>query len=304
MPYNNENSFYKYTNAKVTKIVLANTTFRWSSPDQFNDPFDMQFYLNEPEISEQRSRRIVEIIIERLRKDKTIDIHPTRAHCTKTKFIVLAFRKIQERMSSLDENELKEIVFSMIHDIKPSERSGIIEINQTWQNVLERMIVFCVSEVPDNLLMWSHYSENHSGVVFKLDCRKDLDSALCAAKKVRYSETMPVRLDDDQTLRFVLGGQLKNAKDVLDDLSLTKSIDWSYEKEWRCIADKRSNRAERHEDVQFFAHELSEVIFGCRTSESDIHQICLLLDQGPYTARKTRARKHETRYELILEPLQ
>ena len=33
--------FYKYTTAKTTEIILATRKLRWSSPLQFNDPFDV-----------------------------------------------------------------------------------------------------------------------------------------------------------------------------------------------------------------------------------------------------------------------
>lgn len=34
--------FYKYTDVETGCMILQNKTWRWSSPNQFNDPFDVQ----------------------------------------------------------------------------------------------------------------------------------------------------------------------------------------------------------------------------------------------------------------------
>src|SRR4051812_23527309 len=38
--------FYKYVDADTAKIILKNSTLRWSAPSRFNDPFDVQFDLH------------------------------------------------------------------------------------------------------------------------------------------------------------------------------------------------------------------------------------------------------------------
>jgi hypothetical protein len=41
-PKHNRTHFYKYTDIETACLILQNKTWRWSSPSQFNDPFDVQ----------------------------------------------------------------------------------------------------------------------------------------------------------------------------------------------------------------------------------------------------------------------
>lgn len=40
--------------------------------------------------------------------------------------------------------------------------------DQTWRRTKRQWRVVCLSEVPNNILMWSHFTESHKGVVFGL----------------------------------------------------------------------------------------------------------------------------------------
>ena len=39
--------------------------------------------------------------------------------------------------------------------------------------------------------MWSHYADQHRGVVFQLGCIDEIDNSLFAAQKVTYTNTSP-----------------------------------------------------------------------------------------------------------------
>jgi hypothetical protein len=54
--------------------------------------------------------------------------------------------------------------------------------------------VLCLSEIRDSILMWSHYAENHTGVVLAFRPLVERDSALLAAEKVNYVEKVPLIL--------------------------------------------------------------------------------------------------------------
>lgn len=63
------------------------------------------------------------------------------------------------------------------------------------------------------MLMWSHYSDEHRGMIEKYNCFP-----------VIYSNKMPQRMTLDI-----------NNKKELNESILTKSKDWEYEAEWRVI---------------------------------------------------------------------
>jgi hypothetical protein len=58
--------FYKYLSAATAKVVLRNQTLRWSSPTQFNDPFDvpreLAFEFTTSEIKQALSNVFVQLL--------------------------------------------------------------------------------------------------------------------------------------------------------------------------------------------------------------------------------------------------
>ncbi|WP_353237120.1 DUF2971 domain-containing protein [Limnohabitans sp.] len=87
--------------------------------------------------------------------------------------------------------------------------------------------VFCLSEVPDSLLMWAHYGASHEGFVVEFDaCHPYFDEAISEEddlrhiRRVQYRETRP-------------SAQLSEMS--ASELFLVKSQHWAYENEWRIV---------------------------------------------------------------------
>lgn len=80
--------------------------------------------------------------------------------------------------------------------------------------------LICLSEIPDSLIMWSHYAANHTGLVFGFDTSKFPEILRDALFRVTYSREK-VKWDSEP--------------ETAERLCMTKCIDWSYEKEWRAI---------------------------------------------------------------------
>ncbi|MDA7528067.1 DUF2971 domain-containing protein [bacterium] len=95
--------------------------------------------------------------------------------------------------------------------------------------------IFCMTELPDNLLMWAHYGLNHSGVCVQFDAESWEDEQYGRLTRIEYKSEIPVI----------------TANDWLDDTTeepfhrttRTKSKDWEYEKEWRAICHTPSTIA-------------------------------------------------------------
>src|SRR3954451_15421690 len=87
------------------------------------------------------------------------------------------------------------------------------------------MGVVSLTECPKNLLMWAHYAGEHTGFVIEVDPqhatfneRRSEDDDFRHLRKVHYSSTRP---------------NLQMVKIEYVSFILTKSTEWSYEKEWR-----------------------------------------------------------------------
>lgn len=103
---------------------------------------------------------------------------------------------------------------------------------------LSRIGVVSLSETSRNLLMWAHYADEHRGICIGFDqnvlSQLDLGSVLLE----RYHTLSPVKINYDN-LRVDTRELLKDQDFLYENAILkiltTKSDEWIYEKEHRCI---------------------------------------------------------------------
>lgn len=208
---------YKYrpVNANTAPIVTDGEVF-FPGPSKFNDPFDCRV---------------------------TYSIDCTHAQ----------FRRLVER----DHLSLRQIMDSRVpdeHKANPIEwlydhRAELVTESAT--QALDKHIadtgVFCLSELRDNILMWSHYAENHQGVCLEFDTHAGSD-ILENARQVQYGHAYPVyECFNDDLSRLV------------EQALFRKSTDWEYEKEWRLIGMRKANQV-----VALSPGTLTGVILGAR----------------------------------------
>lgn len=179
------------------------------------------------------------------------------------------------------------------------------KLPQCSAEFLERMKtskILCLSEVEDCILMWSHYAEQHLGVLLKFRSVPALDSAWGLAMPIRYQKETPCLFDTEFAADLIGGRASLDVHEMTDKMIYTKALDWSYEKEWRvCAGDGRSNA--EFEDFQFKEPELAAVVFGCRTPKSDIEEISELVEQNYFSCTLMRARKAGDRFALEFETI-
>lgn len=133
------------------------------------------------------------------------------------------------------------------------------------RNILVGAKVLCLSELRDNILMWSHYSGNHTGAVLEFACDSARQHVLHHAKPVKYSTKMPRLMDEDAMVQFFSGQYELSEEVILDETVYVKAIDWAYEKEWRLVWPSDDN-SRNFVDVPFEGRDLVGVYFGWRIS--------------------------------------
>lgn len=119
---------------------------------------------------------------------------------------------------------------------KGSLHKQIKILQKLFENQKISMGIACLSEVPDSILMWSHYADNHRGfcVAYNL---------LGLNQKLQFSAVPVLYTQDRVCLRSIPLDQDTLNKETMSLFiqSLTsKSPEWSYEKEWRIIRDEAS----------------------------------------------------------------
>jgi hypothetical protein len=139
---------------------------------------------------------------------------------------------------------------------------------ETRNRVLDTYGIFSLSKVHDNILMWSHYADDHQGVVLKFDLLESIEFFL-GLVNVKYQ-------DSYTQLNYY------SEHDRLDSLNRNVTIKsklWEYEEEMRVIKNKNGL-------ISVNRSAIKEVYFGCKTSEVEIKNMKLLFTKSGYTGLK------------------
>jgi len=108
----------------------------------------------------------------------------------------------------------------------PARDPRIPENNRLFAAAYDSMVtaqvgVLCLSEVYDDILMWSHYADCHRGICLIYETNYEF---FAHAQPVIYQQVRPRVNPIAQT-----------TEESLDNAIFTKSSAWAYEKEWRIL---------------------------------------------------------------------
>jgi len=152
-------------------------------------------------------------------------------------------------------------------------------MNQIALEAMDQVLgVYCMTEKNDNLLMWTHYADNHSGICLQFDSEERPFKRY--PQKVIYSKELPQ-------------SQFFDIKDEERTVFYTKSIDWAYEEEWRLGREHLSPGVE-----QFSQKALTGVIFGLRINDEDEAEVRKWVKQSKTKAKLYRAVRKKKEYGL------
>lgn len=121
------------------------------------------------------------------------------------------------------------------------------KLRRTYQDDMDKIGVLCLSVIPDNLLLWSHYSDKHRGLCYEFE--HDGSKPFCDAVPVEYAEEARAPMWGPETTR----------EDLIRGVFFTKFEHWKTEQEWRVIFYKSGPGK-----VRFEPGALKSVIVGCR----------------------------------------
>lgn len=146
---------YLYKYRSLTEIfdqLLVNNQLWFSTPNNFNDPFDCQVTINT--------------------KNSQFEIESyLKSHSQKVK----------------SEERVKRI--SKVMAENPKKLNELI--NGTINGLINSLGICCFCENRDNHLLWSHYADGHKGVCLKFDIQLDLDFFSLPSRMV-YQSDYPV----------------------------------------------------------------------------------------------------------------
>ncbi|GMU95661.1 DUF2971 domain-containing protein [Ignavibacterium album] len=238
MNLNTPNHIYKYRSFdNHYEELIEKNLFFFSSPNNFNDPFDSKIIANYPAGTK---KQIYNKIYESLR-----DKHPS---FSKKKLSLLAEKNLNHNYKIIKDPKLF------------TER-----VNQEIEKFLG---IFTMTEDNKSILMWSHYANKHTGFCIEFDFQEltricdnylNIKEAILV-RKVIYSEKYPVIDPYKYDVR-------KYYTEYLNLLSI-KSSDWAYEKEWRLIYLFNPNKT-----LQFPDKVFKSIYFGLNCSKQNIANV-------------------------------
>jgi hypothetical protein len=252
----------------------------------FNDPFDMQFDLH-VEFDPDR-------LLEECKQDFREAIAGVRGFEER-----IGLGNVLSRLQTIAPAMPPEVLDGYIEFAVRAAIANIDTDTSAMHVALRKHFatckVLCLSANNDNLLMWSHYANEHRGVVFQMSCLEKPDSSWSVAREIKYSKKMP-RFVDQQEIRQLICGQAEpRREEIVERTVLTKSIDWSYEQEWRVYI---YSQQEGFEFLPFEPQELSAVYFGCRISDPDRAEISALAKTINPTIELFVARKSDREFKF------
>ncbi|WP_218619101.1 DUF2971 domain-containing protein [Vibrio algicola] len=187
---------YKYLPfSEGSKRILSDGTMKFSHYSDFNDPFDCKTAYD---------------------IEKSMEYVNTRPDI---------FSEAGRQLG------LSKIGLEQTKDKMLSQMRASLETGEFHEGIIGEVGICCLTKTPDNLLMWSHYADNHKGFVIEFTLsHKDYEMHMGNVEEklfgwdVEYSNNMPM---------ITAGTRDFNA---VKDVFLTKSLDWKYESEYRVLA--------------------------------------------------------------------
>jgi hypothetical protein len=291
-------SLFKFVTADTAVKVLTNKTLRWSSPDSFNDPFEFrspfEFGFELEQLKEPFLRRASTLITQKddpdLFEDNPVTdvIRKARAH----------------RLGAGDPANVQDLFRRGFPQYVDRLKQGFESDRNVWLEMKKTYRVLCLSAVRDNILMWSHYADEHKGAVLEFQPKIELGTEMRGARIVEYSKEVPVAVTLEQFLLYITGqGAKPRPQDPFVKSVYTKSSDWSYENEWRILSKEEQEERGPISYRPFHPQELAAIYFGCRMSDSDMESIRSAVSGWESHVSFFQMRVERIRYELTAEPV-
>lgn len=224
--FHNHRHFYKYTTGDTASKIIDSGNFRWNAPSLFNDPFDHQagFKL---EIEEADFAKLVTESIQRI-----VFGGAEPVPCTDNCLNAISILCREKYKKSGDKDSLMRKIHEGSLLSAARMQASFSQMNNKILGIFNNSRVFCVTERQDNIVMWSHYADEHRGAVFKLRCLDELDNGLLKARKVDYTDQF-IQFPTDAYAMHITGEKPIDLNLLVDKFAFTKHIDWKYEQEWR-----------------------------------------------------------------------
>lgn len=265
-------ALYRYRTFTSYNIESLKNGVEWQSyPDEFNDPFDASLKVS------------IEDLKKELFLNKTLKVHIDnlkKSGIELTEEEIQAIKEADNPSVTFTKISLNKDPIFMGKDDLIDDATAVIE--KAIQDELDLMmdsarnsfkkgnLVSCYSETKDEVLMWSHYAENHTGFCIEYNFHE------LGPDHARSRLLYPVIYTEElfNATEFYSEALFKSPRkfNVLYGIypTITKSKKWEYEREWRMVfpwgpgiaLDDKENRL-------FYMPTPKKIYVGAKASEDN-----------------------------------
>lgn len=276
-------TFNKEINKDInySQLALKTNDIYLSNPSNFNDPYDCGIYINREKhwnyfinyyarlMGIENKDNSKELLIEKLKKffDKTLDIETSINfnYChTEEERLRLSIFIYKVRNYSFEKVPVPD---KICYGILKALNDDFLEKKN---NLTDKFLVSCLTTEKDNILMWSHYANNHKGFCIEYDLSEAKNNylKLNEEEKNTFNNLFPVVYSENrkEIINYNFNGDTFLSWYLLG--LLRKYHVWSYEKEWRLALLKQEYP---DQIIKFFP--IKAVYCGCKMSKEEIEKI-------------------------------
>lgn len=253
-------SLYRFTcfdTCKYYEDLLKNILY-FSSKSQLNDPFDSQI--------------------------------PTRYDLCSEKELDKHLENLLTRKGVAGNN-----MTNKLRDAKERFKNNPQEVQDNLDKETEKKVgILALTENYENLLLWAHYGNKHTGFCVELDAQLlnkivnvefNNNQEPAFLFKVKYQNKFPIIIP------------CKHSSEQRTQLEfLIKSKDWKYEQEWRIIL-LNGSRQKRSLPPEVF----KKIFFGLNSNSNDIERSKDLLSQFNPKIELYKAAKKKDAFRLVFK---
>jgi Protein of unknown function (DUF2971) len=218
-------SLYKYRNfSDQHKHALSQGVLWRCSPERFNDPYDSVIFFD-TERFPLEDHSVQELIKEMKQATASAMTWPPKP--------ILNPIRQGELRRKITEELLKNSPANIRAAVLRATDCHFQELNEELTRSMSKLIrggfsVLSLSENSASVLMWSHYSENHSGFCIEYNLSRDPLARLC------YPVFYRKKLTD--ATRYLGKRDFRDFNNLFAMYTcLIKSDEWAYEREWRLV---------------------------------------------------------------------
>lgn len=238
-------TFFKYMHEDRIENILYDNKLRFTQPKFFNDPFDVNPYIN---------ASLPEKILKKVTEEDLFELEK-----------ILQDSEVGEFVLTDDETEgLARGLASYLNSMNPGEVAEIYKDKVLKKLINDNMGVLSLTTKFDNLLMWAHYANDHKGFVVEFNTE---DPFFYKALKVDYKQKRPrEKIGRENKLRILF----------------TKSIHWEYENEYRMLR-KLKDAEEIRNDIHLFKFpriSIKSIYCGCNMKDCRKNDILKLIEEN------------------------